>query len=214
VGNDSEDFGTLAFDPGRAELSPPDREKLLQLSLAMAQRPELALEVSGVYAPIADRAALKTQRLEEALELRMEQASQSEEELSTVTRRRISEEMFQEAFPSEPVQSMEAQFMRVPQVAVDPSSDTAELAPVLDETAYIAGLRERLIEAQVVSDDELRALADARADVIINVLSTATKVESEAAPMTQPVVKLEPTEIEADEGESISLKLKVSVNEE
>ncbi len=49
VGVDSEDFGTLSFEAGSPEVSPPDREKLVKMAEAMIQRPELQLAIGGVY---------------------------------------------------------------------------------------------------------------------------------------------------------------------
>lgn len=49
----------IAFVPGQAVLAPPQREKLLQVSQLLAQRPGLALGVQPAFDPEADLAALR-----------------------------------------------------------------------------------------------------------------------------------------------------------
>jgi len=208
VGNDSEDFGTLTFDPGSAELSPPDREKLQQLESAMAQRPELALDIAGVYSPASDRAALKEIRVDEQLEARIEVGQAEGEELSTVSQRREIEAMFLEQFPDEPLETLKSRFMRTPDVNETQAADDEPAEPILDETAYVEGLRQSLIDAQEVTQQELTALADARAEAIIAALGSM----QDGAP--EPMVRSESVEVESEPGQPVQLELKVAVNED
>ncbi|HSN51802.1 MAG TPA: DUF748 domain-containing protein, partial [Woeseiaceae bacterium] len=59
VGAESDELDYLAFEPGRADLSPPELEKAGKIAAALGLRPQLALQIDGVYAPDADQAALK-----------------------------------------------------------------------------------------------------------------------------------------------------------
>ena len=54
----SERFENIAFEFGKQNLSPPEREKLMHLANALNKRPKLSLTVHGVYAD-ADRVALQ-----------------------------------------------------------------------------------------------------------------------------------------------------------
>ena len=47
-------FDTVQFDPGRAELLPPEKEKLKQVADALGKRPQLKLTVRGQYSPAVD----------------------------------------------------------------------------------------------------------------------------------------------------------------
>lgn len=50
---------TIAFEPGRDTLAPPDREKLAAVARALNERPQLKLVVPPVYASAQDTPALK-----------------------------------------------------------------------------------------------------------------------------------------------------------
>lgn len=57
-----EKFESIVFDAGRAQLTPPEREKLVRLAQALGKRPALSISVHGVYAD-ADRVALQDLQL-------------------------------------------------------------------------------------------------------------------------------------------------------
>ena len=56
----SDDLDAFAFDLGGTFLTPPEKEKVLQLVEALKRKPELKLKLSGVYDPEADLMSLKT----------------------------------------------------------------------------------------------------------------------------------------------------------
>jgi hypothetical protein len=53
-GGEGENFDAVAFDPGSADLPPPEKEKLLKLADVLKSRPQLKLVVQGRYSPEAD----------------------------------------------------------------------------------------------------------------------------------------------------------------
>lgn len=55
-------FENIVFNAGNAELTPPEREKLVRLSGMLGKRPSLAISVQGVYAD-TDRVALQDLQL-------------------------------------------------------------------------------------------------------------------------------------------------------
>ena len=57
VGAEPDELEFLVFDPGRADLSPPELEKAGKIAEALSLRPELALEIGGVYATEEDGVA-------------------------------------------------------------------------------------------------------------------------------------------------------------
>jgi len=61
-----EKFEIIAFEFGKQNLSPPEREKLVHLANALNKRPKLSLTVHGVYAD-ADRVALQDLQLRRTL---------------------------------------------------------------------------------------------------------------------------------------------------
>lgn len=64
---DGGDPGTVAFDPGSAEIPPPEREKLQKLVAGLNGRPKLKLTVHGGYEPKTDAEALKSLAIRRAV---------------------------------------------------------------------------------------------------------------------------------------------------
>ncbi|TKB25659.1 DUF748 domain-containing protein [Desulfopila sp. IMCC35006] len=58
-GGEDINFDAVVFDPGSAELLPPEKEKLLKLADALKSRPQLKLVIQGRYSPDADGRELK-----------------------------------------------------------------------------------------------------------------------------------------------------------
>ncbi len=61
LGGGTEKVDTIMFEAGRAQLAPPEREKLLKIAGVLKQRPNLKLMVQGRYDSRHDAAALRTQ---------------------------------------------------------------------------------------------------------------------------------------------------------
>jgi hypothetical protein len=57
-----EKFENIVFEAGQAQLTPPEREKLVRLAGALNKRPNLSLEIHGVYAE-TDRVAFQDREL-------------------------------------------------------------------------------------------------------------------------------------------------------
>ncbi|MFH0731010.1 MAG: DUF748 domain-containing protein [Pseudomonadota bacterium] len=62
-GGAEETFDAVVFDSGKAELTPPEKEKLKKLSEALQKRPQLGLIVQGRYSPEADGLEFKKSRV-------------------------------------------------------------------------------------------------------------------------------------------------------
>ncbi len=163
IGVESETFDRIEFEPGDAELTPPEREKLAQLAEALTLRPNLGLIVPGVVAVEADTAALKTDRVDVRIDAGVEALGADVALLER--RRRVLESLYTQANPVQLLDPLRAEFIQ-PQDPVNPQSP-----PMLDETAYLAALREQLIEAEPVNEGDLDALAGARAQVIRETLT-------------------------------------------
>lgn len=162
IGVESENFDRIEFEPGDAALTPPEREKLGQLAEALMQRPNLGLIVPGVVAAEADTGALQTDRVDARIEAAVEAGLPAFGPAVALLerRRQVLELLFAQANPSTPLDQVQAEFLQ-PQ---DPTIPESPL--VLDEAAYLAALRERLIAVEPVGEADLDALADARAQAI------------------------------------------------
>ena len=198
VGADTENFDRIDFEPGTARLTPPEREKLLKLGEALAQRPQLALEIPGVVAPDADMLALQTTRVDTAVDalLQQDQGRQAEQSL-TERRRRAFESLVAQRLPDTDLRLVRDSHQR----PVDPAK--ADGRQTLDELAYLAQLRELLIAAQVVTAQDLEELAAARARVIQTALTADGQLAAER------ITLVERQDAKLDESGWIPLKLKL-----
>lgn len=162
VGAETEDLGRFQFLAGRADLAPPEMEKIVLLQMALRERPELAIEVSGGFVAAVDVPALQYQRLRGAVLERIGDAVPLEsEEIRLLDERLRSalEALFAERFPATPLASLQ-------NVHMAPPADSPEAEPVLDTLAYAADLRDRLLASEPIVQAELADLANARAEAI------------------------------------------------
>jgi hypothetical protein len=83
-GGGNEDLGYEDFEPGRAELTSDDDQKLETLVKALFDRPGLNLEISGSIDPVADRDGLQRVFLEKQIQLRKWQSLRKSQQ-ATVT---------------------------------------------------------------------------------------------------------------------------------
>ena len=162
IGVESEDLGQFQFLAGRADLTPPELEKISQLRQALLQRPELAIEVVAVFDPAIDVPALQYQQLRSVVLQRLgEDYANPDEEFSMLNEeiRGLFESLFSERYPEIPLESVKASHRA-------PPADDPEGEPVLDQLAYAADLRDRLLAAETVGQQELENLANARAQAV------------------------------------------------
>jgi len=199
IGIDSEDLGQFEFLAGRSDLTPPELEKVGQLKEALQKRPELRVEISGVTDKAIDIPALKFIQLRAlAVERLGEEFTEKDRHsmLLDVNIRSLLEALFTERSPGIPLEGIKAEHANPP--AGDP-----EGKPVLDDLAYATDLWERLLASEVISDQDLTDLAQARATAI----STAFLASGEFD--ESRVVIAEPKEVESEDGEWVRLELGV-----
>ncbi len=186
VGADSESMDLIEFRPGEAELTPPEREKLTKLAQALAMRPQFVVEVPGVLAEEADAQALRVARVDAAVEeILAAQSGRKAEALLTERRRRALEKLVKERLSADIIEAAKADAQK-PEQADDPDSKVS-----LDEPAYIAALRQALIDAEEITPDELDSLSAARATAVVEALTadgklTAERVNAAAAVEAEP----------------------------
>lgn len=200
IGIDSEDFGQFEFLAGRADLTPPELEKIVKLEEALQKRPELQIEISGVTDKTIDIPALKlirlrdiaSERLGEGLGVQDDETLMLDEEI-----RAVVELMFTERFPEVPLEGLKTGHTVSP-------ADNPDGKPVLDELAYATELWSRLLAAEVISDQDLTELANARAEVIRTAFLTSGQIDANRIAIS------EPTEVESEDGEWVMLELAVA----
>lgn len=182
----------VRFLPGRADIAAPEQEILLRLSEALKQRPQLLLEIPAVTAA-ADEPVLQTQAVENRIEALLEAQSESEE-LLTGRRLAVLESLYMES--ALPLALDEIRLMHTPVPNVTDANATAETPQTgqLDTLAYIADLRERLIAAEELGENELAALGSVRRDAVVEFMAVSGGISIDRLIKTDPVISDEDDE--------------------
>lgn len=199
IGIESEDLGQFEFLAGRYDLTPPEREKILQIGQALQQRPELNISVTGAFDPAIDTPALQYQRLKAAVVERIGQDNAPGEEAFRMLSEEIRaalEAIHLERFPAVPLEELKAAHRAPPEG--DPEGQ-----PVLDELAYAADLRDRLLAAEEITTQDLEALADTRAEAIRTAFLEGAALDAGRIQIEAPVAT------ESEDGEWVVMELGV-----
>lgn len=164
----------IRFLPGRADIAAPEQQVLLQLAEALAQRPELVLEIPLLEGGENDLLALKTAAVTATIEAQL--ASEAESDLSLVERQTAILEALYSATDS--TMSLEEIRALHTALAVPEAESTDSTASAtendFDVIAYNNDLRGRLIEAEPIGANELNALAQQRLGSIEEFLSSTS----------------------------------------
>lgn len=159
IGIDSEDLGNIEFDPGRADLTAPELEKIANLVRGLAQRPQLSLVLAGAAERRLDEPVLRLAMLRADVVARLDETYEPGEDMLDEEIVGVLEMLLAERQPDSLLEDIRLQHQ-------SPPADDPEGRPQLDELAYLADLRDRLLDAIVVTDSQLIELANARATAI------------------------------------------------
>jgi hypothetical protein len=215
-GGKDEEFQALEFEPGSAELPPPEKEKLLKLAEALTKRPELKLIVQGRYSPEADGAELKDLSVRRTIATGLGSELKPEEDPGPIdltdseTRKKL-EELFEERFGEKALRELEqgiksgAVKPRAPEIRQPEESkrkkkgffskmaNNLKLYKIVpggkspEEAAAWAGeLYVRLVESEPLADERLMKLAEDRAGAVSGELERAGKIATNRVAMEKP----------------------------
>ena len=199
-----EAIADIAFEPGMALPTPPEREKLVKLAEALGKRPGLALKLGGTHAP-ADRLALQDRQLRRALLARMgrnvpergdpgplsTRDPEVREALEALFEKRFGaselaalKEGFRQANPGELKESVAGRMIsRLSGLLREKKTlSEAEVAD-LKGADFPSVLYERLRAAEDVGADRLQDLATRRAESARAILRTAGLAEDRIVPL-------------------------------
>ena len=200
IGIDSEDLGQFQFLAGRSDLTPPELEKITQLETALQKRPELSIEIHGATDPAIDTPALKYKHLRDVVVERLGGDGGGEDTENMMLDQEIRgllESLFSERFPDIPLETLKAPHMKAP-------PDDPEAKPVLDDLAYSAELRDRLLASEPISEQDLAELATARAQAISQAFLASGQFSEER------IVIADSVELESEDGEWVVMELAVA----
>jgi uncharacterized protein involved in outer membrane biogenesis len=178
-GSGAESLDDIAFDPGRAALLPPEREKLKRVADALGGRPQLKLVVEGRYGD-ADGAALRRRDVARGIAARLEQPSAEEPQPVNPRDARTQgalESLFVERSSEQALAELIAQIEKARGQPVErvvlASGPGAAASP---DGAFYDALLERLNATATLPADALDQLAAARAAAIAEHLEKALSV--------------------------------------
>jgi len=163
-GGENVEFDAVDFQPGRADLAPPEREKLDQLAEALTLRPALQLKVPGGYNAEADKQALQAIAVDNQLNELLGDDVAGEQGMLIARNRKALEKLARQQLPDLSTRELRKEFK-----PDNPATDGS----TFDEIAYTAELRQQLENAQAIDDIQLTALAETRRANIISQLTSA-----------------------------------------
>lgn len=193
-GGGDEKLESIAFDAGARRLTPPEREKLVKLAAALNKRPALALTLQGTWSDV-DRSALQDLQLRRALLQKSGYQGDTKGDPGPVALRQPQiqaalEELFAERFgkaelaglkqgfrganPGQLEESLGGKVMsRLGGLMNPPRALSADEVGALKGADFHAVLYQRLRDKEVLPDDRLRQLAQARGEAALATLQEA-----------------------------------------
>jgi len=177
-GGDSDEMSHVYFAPGLHEIDPAEHEKVTKLAQALAERPQLRLEVRGCSNVETDSRAIREMRFTALADDRS--ARDPGKYPPTLGGAgyapRLFRDLYDEQFGRDSREALEQHF-QVPKIEKDGKPHPED--KVLDEAAFYAELRRVLTEAHAVDPTELRALAQDRSTAVKSFLvQTGNVVET------------------------------------
>ena len=201
VGAEADELEYVAFDPGRSDLSPPELEKAGKIAEALLLRPELALEIGGVYAGNEDGAALRTARVDALIESGIE--TLDNDAMYAENRQTVIERLFVEAGIAADATVAVAELR-----ATHTSPDTEDGPGAFDALAYTEDLRRQLIDAETITSDEFVELANARSAAVKEAIVAIDPSLSHRVVFAKDVA-----EIEFEDG-SVPMRVRLTTGDE
>jgi hypothetical protein len=164
-GGEDSDLEAIEFEPGSADLAPPEREKLLQVASILGERPALSLQIDGGFNRDADMAALRNINLDNQLaSMTGERPAPGEFNRAML---KAHEKLAKQLLPDLSLRELRAEFERQ-----DPETGDSEF----DELAYSVNLRERLAAVQPVDEQSLNVLAQQRREMMLAFLTSSSQL--------------------------------------
>lgn len=202
VGADSEEMGKIEFPEGRTDLLPPQRGRIAKLREALNQRPNLALELAGPFNRSFDSPALKEDKAIKALQQHLAEEGREAENpsLTNESNQAAVEAIFSSHYPDTELEALKDRFTE--------KQSEASNEEKFDALAYRNHLAEKVIAAQSVTDDDLRAIANARAESVRDALVN----HSDSGISADRVRIVEPEEINSIDDERIAMEIGITTD--
>jgi hypothetical protein len=165
------DMNRIDFAPGSATLLPAARGQVAALAKALAQRPQLQLQVPAVFAPDVDRPALARRQLRhELLALARSSAATRGSHIPTTP---VGREVLE--LPAEHYRLLRTAYQKIlgPKAPLPPA---AQKVPPFEPA--ILQMQSTLLKQMQVSDADLQALGERRAQAVRSAILSAGGVDA------------------------------------
>jgi hypothetical protein len=194
-GGGAESLSSVAFEPGRPDVPPPEKEKLAKLGIALQKRPQLKLVVQGRYNPATDLRELRTASLRRTLAVRLGRKLRRSTEpgpvdFSSPETGKALEVLFTERFGNDALKALKdeqkaAEDKAKKEAAAKGAASAAEGEPK-DPGQLAKAMFARLAESEPIGDPDLTQLAEARAQAIVAELVDAGRIPAERIEVKPP----------------------------
>ena len=182
-GGNTETLGDIVFDAGGARVLPTEQEKLRRVAEGLNKRPQLKLQIQGTWHKDIDGRALRTRAVRTDLAAREGTKLAPGEDPGPVAfdnpkTQRALENMLEARAGGNAV----SQFAEAHAKSTGRETSRVNVALALvgrgagDRTLYVA-MHQRLVELQPLQPTALNELAKARADAIMQAMTTGLKFE-------------------------------------
>jgi outer membrane protein OmpA-like peptidoglycan-associated protein len=189
----------VEFDAGRADVIPPERQKLDSLASTLGEKPEITLSIEGRYDTVADAAALREAKLKLQIESQRDSTAAKTQKTDTGTVMAvILENLYLKTFSRAALDSLRTAFTAsptgAPAPAKEPEADNKKKqappppppANGFNAAGYYDSLRAQLLTAQTVEPTELVQLGHDRAAAIEAALTATRVLDSTRIKVTDP----------------------------
>ncbi|MDZ7695746.1 MAG: DUF748 domain-containing protein [Deltaproteobacteria bacterium] len=216
---EKENLETIEFEPGRAVLPPPEREKVKTLSEALAKRPQLTLKIQGRFDPVEDGEALKSMAIRHDIAGRAGRVVGSDEDAGPMD---VSNPLVQLAIESMVTERISADALAAAkesaarrtavtnkeggEAAKKEEKKQAESLPSDQSRELYTALFQKLVEAHPVTEVRLNELARERAEAIKQEFVAAGTIDE------RRVTVLEPSAAEEKDEKTVSSALTLDVH--
>jgi len=209
-GAGAEQVDSIAFEAGSAMLAPPEREKLVSVAKALAERPGLKAVVAGVQAPALDAPALRSHAVRTAVVAATgvklaEGEDPGPVDVSQPRVRQALESLFERRHGREALEALRQRAAATgtgDQARAPRPDGPAGAAAATD--AFYREMLDRLVADEPLAEASLAALAAKRAEAVVRELAAAG-VAADRMSIGDPRVD------DAQEGESVTLRLELDV---
>ncbi|RDE51189.1 MAG: hypothetical protein DVS81_07730, partial [Candidatus Accumulibacter meliphilus] len=202
AGSDAK-LDSIDFEPGRAALAPPEREKLAAVAGAMKERKTLTLVVPPAQSAEVDTPALKSLAVRTAIVARMGLELTPGEDPGPVDAANPRAQVAIEAVFSERYAPEVLALVKQRALAAAPPGGKSAAAP---PPAFYQNLVERMIKEQPVSDEELARLATRRGEAIVAEMTAVDGVDAKRVQLG----KARPASAATNKAVTLQLELEVA----